>query len=410
MLLTSHGSDSTQVGSSLSFILDGVLVHEFVQVNYYGTVKYTVPTYRNTSMEMGMHNLTVQSSNTLLDGSQVVRAAAVFDYAVYGWVAVTHTHLYSIPSAHRRFVLGNRGEDGVNPDDDGHDVQTGMLVISIILSAGMLCVMLVLFFFLRLRARHRRTVLKADPWRAPSLVITFANNSDAVSEHRRSVHTDRLGEPASGMARNDKAAPVPQKQVGWPGTLQRENTSSQFPIAEMRRGSASRLESGVNRSTGVNLRASLMVGVGNVLGRNSVESMDVGFMRRRSTLSRLGIPLESSPVIDRSGLQRSLTPIAESAHSSHQTTLAAAVPTKRRCTVGESQARINRDSLRAEAGSPYEEVQDDRALIKRLESEIRLLRAEREVRLDWAGFGFGEGRGDGRDHCDEELPDYDSIV
>lgn len=115
--------------------------------------------------------------------------------------------------------------------------------------------------------------------------------------------------------------------------------------------------------------------------------------RRRSTLSRLGIPMRGSTGLAGDvGAARRL----EIPEDSEQQQITG---TRRRRTVG------HRTHAAASNATTNHDAQDDRALISRLQAEIRMLREEREVRLDLERFGFGTEYDHG-----EELPGYDSVV
>ncbi|EJD03312.1 uncharacterized protein FOMMEDRAFT_156697 [Fomitiporia mediterranea MF3/22] len=399
VILKHDGSVPTQVGINVSFILDGQYSHDFVHVNQYGTPEYNLVVFTSTSMVAGVRNLTIVSSDSLVSKGVSLRTAAIFDYAVY------------------------TNDDGAGMVTEG--LRTGMVIFGTMVGLGMCFVVVVLALFLRLRTRQRKALLKVDTWKAPLPSLSVTNVDGGKTEViSQSPHWERFVWQNRGNRTHGTSTSTAHLQ----DTLHSPRSGSRFPLTQLRRGSASRLEAGVNPIPNTNpppsVRNSLIKGVDDVLRRNAVESLDEGYFRRRSTLSRLGIPLGGNSGITGTRGTESRPETARIHLAPSSLYLSSQLPgpsisttvTKRRTTVGhrpDGRATSNSNSsLRVGVGSSCTntpdtqfQMQHDQALIRRLEAEIQVLRTEREVRLDLARFELGFS-GD----CGEELPSYDSVA
>lgn len=72
-----------KVGVNVSFILDGNVVPNYLQMNSHGVMNYHIPVLGNVSLSEGMHNLTIRNEGTLLEDGSLLRTALVFDFAEY---------------------------------------------------------------------------------------------------------------------------------------------------------------------------------------------------------------------------------------------------------------------------------------------------------------------------------------
>ncbi|KAI5117781.1 hypothetical protein M0805_000424 [Coniferiporia weirii] len=314
--------DPLQVGSYVSFILDGVQVQIFERVNALGMVEYNVPAYVNASLSAGLHNLTIQ--NNVAAGS--VSPAAVFDYAVYS------------------------SEGSEAPE---RDINVGALVAGLL--GGILFVGLGLtaFAFLRIRARRYANAARIDALEAQLPVIIF--NKEASSSHA-SPYPERHVDKAKQTAMNPRkfVDTQPSLDAPFPPNFR---YSICLPGTGGQRGNVSRLE-----ANGMHISKSPQSGVDVILLRNSLASQGTGMARRRSTLSRLGIRLGGD---NSEGRLRALQSAEHSAVDATGITI-------RRRTVSRADAGGGEDS------EPSTISRDDTVLLLRLQAEIELLRAERE--------------------------------
>ncbi|THH08372.1 hypothetical protein EW145_g2751 [Phellinidium pouzarii] len=332
VLMDASDTLPTQVGTHISFILDGYHVQKAVRVDSFGTVGYNVPVYANVSLSAGLHNLTIQNVGTIDDSSDFLTSVAVFDYAIYSF------------------------EDDTAPK---RKLNVGALVIGLVGSVMFVGFTLMAFAFLRIRARHYANAAQIDALQLHVPTISFNGNMNFLRlPNYNEKRVDEL-KPSAGTLKDMGLFGIPDTRTHLRPSLRPDMSPSRnFFSSQEQLGSVSRLEAGML------IRKSPRAGIDLVLVRNSLQNRDARMLRRRSTLSRLGIRLGE----DRGD---------DSALATEDRTTG--LP--RRNTVATRGVRGNEGSLGPD--SSMGEEQADEALVSRLQAEIELLRAEREARLEF---------------------------